>query len=48
MLILISMTLTLIQGHSGLAEETFSVKLIVSTNKEAITIKRATAVGDDN
>ena len=41
---LVSMTLDWMQGHSGLAEETIQ-RWIISTTKQAITIKRAAMGG---
>ena len=46
MLMLISMTLTLMQGYSGLANETIQ-RWIILTTKQAISIKFAVTVGYD-
>ena len=46
MFILVSMTLTFMQGHNGLAEETIQ-SWIISTTKQAISIQLAVAVGHD-
>ena len=45
MLMLVSMTLTLMQGHSGSAEgKKFNFR-IISTSKQIISVKLATTVG---
>ena len=44
MLMLIPMTLILMQGHSGSAEENNQIR-IISTSKQVICIKLATTVG---
>ena len=41
---LVSMTLTLIEGHSGPAEAKQNQRLIISATKQAIGIKLATTV----
>ena len=46
MLMLVSMTLTLMQGHNGLAEENIQ-RWIISTTKQAISIQLSETVGHD-
>ena len=45
MLILVSMTLTFMHGHSGSAEQTNERKIIISTAKQVMSIKLSTTVG---
>ena len=46
MRMLVSMTLTLMKGHSGLAEEQIQHQ-IIPTTKQAVSLKLAATVGHD-